>query len=183
MLRDATHNFVVGIPTWSRYDCLKQCLASILLGRLLPREICVVDNGGRFDEAVFRGTLDCRVRVVKPLYNLGIAGSWNLIHSLYAPQDVVYARDDVVFGPEALQSLMSCSGDFAPAIADQAWSCFLQRERVWLKVGEYDDGFWPAYFENNDYARRLALANIERSHAQPADTATFGEQGEWTGVS
>lgn len=178
-MTNTTANFVVGIPTLWRYDCLKQCLSSILLGSLLPREICVVDNGGHFDEAVFRGTRDCRVRVVKPGYNLGVAGSWNLLHSLYAPQDVVYANDDILFEPEALRRLVSCDGDFVPAMPGQAWSCFLQRERVWSTVGDYDDGFWPAYFEDNDYARRMALAGIERSHPQPR--AVVSHSGSATG--
>ena len=41
-------DFIVGIPTLSRYDLLHTCLESISRGDLLPREICIVDNGGRF---------------------------------------------------------------------------------------------------------------------------------------
>lgn len=156
-------DFIVGIPTLTRYDYLKACLSSILLGSLQPWEICVVDNGGHFDERIIQGTPQCRVRVVRPGYNLGVAGSWNLIHSLYAPEDIVFCNDDVMFGPRALEQLMAHDDAFVPANPHQAWSCFLQREVLWNAVGEYDDGFWPAYFEDNDYVRRMSLSGFAPS--------------------
>jgi hypothetical protein len=153
-------DFIVAIPTLSRYDLLQACLESILSGDLLPREICIVDNGGGFELTGHH--LDCPTRVVRPGRNLGVAGSWNLIHRLYAPADIIYCNDDVVVGRDVLRALVGSAALFgSPIDGRNSWSCFLQREPVWQAVGEYDDGFWPAYYEDNDYRRRMDLAGIE----------------------
>jgi hypothetical protein len=153
-------DFILAIPTLSRYDLLHACLESILRGDVLPREICIVDNGGRFEPD--HRHPDCPIRVIRPGRNLGVAGSWNLIHRLSAPADVIYCNDDIELGHDVLRALVESPAVFASAIADEnTWSCFLQREPVWGAVGDYDDGFWPAYFEDMDYRRRMRLAGIE----------------------
>lgn len=153
-------DFIVAIPTLTRYDLLRACLESIFSGDLLPRAICVVDNGGGFEPS--RQHPDCPIRVVRPGRNLGVAGSWNLAHRLHAPADIVYCNDDAELGRDTLRRLVESPALFASPMDERhTWSCFLQREPVWDAVGEYDDGFWPAYFEDNDYHRRMRLAGIE----------------------
>jgi hypothetical protein len=156
--------FIVAIPTLNHYDLLKDCFRSILASSDLPREICVLDNGGRFaadpglDEAI-----RCPIRVERPGRNLGVAGSWNQLHRLYAPLEVVYMNDDLMVAPDVLGRLVSSPHLLASPSPDPAswWSCFLQREAAWDAVGEYDDGFWPAGFADDDYRYRMRLAGLE----------------------
>ncbi len=153
-------DLIVAIPTLTRYDRLNLCLQSIFLGDTQPREICIVDNGGGFEPIPHRP--DCPVRLIKPGWNLGIAGSWNRIHELYAPADVVYCHDDIELGRDVLRALVACPDPFVSPVTDRRfrWSCFLQREPVWSAVGEYDDGFWPGFFADLDYQRRMRLAGL-----------------------
>jgi hypothetical protein len=161
-------DFIVGIPTLTRYDLLDLCLRSIFLGEARPSEVCIVDNGGGFEPTRHRPYGP--IRVIEPGRNLGVAGSWNLIHNLYAPADVVYCNDDIELGRGVLGAMLASSSPFASPMADirSFWSCFLQREPVWDAVGEYDDGFWPAYFEDNDYLRRMRLAGLEPARVEGA---------------
>ncbi len=36
--------------------------------------------------------------------------------------------------------------------------------QVWDEVGGFDEGFWPAYYEDNDYWRRFSLLGIPWEH-------------------
>jgi len=40
-------------------------------------------------------------------------------------------------------------------------SCIIRKKAVFDKVGYYDVGFYPAYFEDNDYARRCDLVGVK----------------------
>jgi hypothetical protein len=154
--------FVVVIPTLCRYDLLGECLRSVAASEVKPSEVCVVDNGGGFEPEP--GVAErCALRVVRPGRNLGVGASWNLGHRLYAPRDVVLVNDDLTFDPEVLGRLVGSPHGIASAVTEPRdwWSFFLQREAVWERVGEYDEGFWPGYYEDNDYYRRIRLAGIE----------------------
>lgn len=154
--------FVVAVPTLSCYDMLQVCLRSVLAGTARPREVCVLDNGGGYvpeDDLLASGV---PIRVERPETNLGVAGSWNRLHELYAPADVVYMNDDLVLAPDVLERVLESPYPFASAFpeGDSVWSCFLQRESVWERVGEYDTGFFPAYFEDDDYRYRMKLVGL-----------------------
>jgi len=59
------------------------------------------------------------------------------------------------------------------------FSCFMVTAETIEKVGMFDEGFYPAYFEDNDYHYRLKLAGGE--HAAIANTkAVFVHYGSRT---
>lgn len=157
--------FVVGIPTLNRYDLLAQCLDSVCASSILPHRVIVVDNGGGFT------TSDPRVEIIRPQCNLGVSASWNLIHQLAQPLAVVVINDDICLSPNLLQSLMECPAPMATAFG---WACFRQDHEVWEVVGPYDEQFWPAYFEDNDYAYRLKLAAVDRRELSGEGTSHIG---------
>jgi len=111
----------------------------------------VVDNGGGFAHP------DGRVRVVNPAENLGVARSWNLLHKLAGRLPLILSNDDIRFHPESCAAALACP---APFVALEGWACFLQRDACWRRIGEYDEAFWPAYFEDNDYHHRMRVAGL-----------------------
>lgn len=139
--------FFLGIPTLIRHDLCSLCIQSALRGTWQPHLVYVIDNGGGFTFP------DCRVRVISPPENLGVARSWNLLHKLTYPRPCVIANDDIEFSEDCLEGMLRSQGRFVAACG---WSCYLAREEIWTKVGEYDERFM-AYFEDNDYARRMML--------------------------
>jgi hypothetical protein len=66
------------------------------------------------------------------------------------PGDVADFGDALVIG----------SGAALGTSLSQALSCAAIGEAAIAKVGYFDQNFWPAYLEDNDYARRLGLAGL-----------------------
>jgi GT2 family glycosyltransferase len=58
-----------------------------------------------------------------------------------------------------------------PGPAEQPAGAFLMiRRDVWLKLGGFDEEFWPIWFEDVDFCRRAATAGLETQY-EPAASA------------
>ena len=141
--------FILGIPTLCRYDLLERLLAGVPQSTLLPREVCVIDNGRSFTPPA---SYPIPLTVVRPPHNLGVAASWNLLGRMYRPADLVMCNDDVAVHRDSFSRLLAADADLV--IGDN-FSFFLQREGAWRAIGEYDEEFWPAYWEDTDYTVRI----------------------------
>lgn len=94
---------------------------------------------------------------------------------------VIVANLDLIFHPLCIDNLVVCaernsdalvwspsrwsdSSSFARArlspreVPGADWSCFMVDHRLFERVGEFDEGFVPAYLEDEDMNRRLHLA-------------------------
>lgn len=103
---------------------------------------------------------------------------------------VVVANLDIVFHPLCLDNLLECSqtntdavvwsplawydnttfeyARLAPRISSGVtWSCFAVNRQLFEKVGEFDEGFIPAYGEDSDMSYRMRLKGLQgvRCHA------------------
>jgi len=151
------------VPTLTRHDLLTQMLKSIDY----PVGLLIIVNNN--PNANFEGTdsiPNCVAdyRVLNMPSNLGCAGSWNLGIKLqpFSPWWLV-ASDDVVFEPNALELFArECSPDRL-TISDEwpFYQFFGVGENVVQKVGLFDEGFFPANFEDDDYQRRCEVAGVE----------------------
>lgn len=162
---------ILGVPVLTRYDLLEKLLESTEAGVLKPTEYLIVDNGGKFAEIAddLPGVVAARARgariwLLEPGANLGVAASWNaILERVMGPVTIV--NDDVVLGPETLAILADAITRYDFVIADGGWNangwcCFAQSPRCVKTIGYYDESFYPAYFEDRDYERRLWRAGI-----------------------
>ena len=151
------------IPTLNRYDLLPGAIRALSSGTVCPDEIHVIDNGGVCP--------DMRsVRVTRPGCNLGVAASWNLgIRDAHARNAIpIVLNDDIAVAADAVANMLAHISNGAPLVCcnegppgvGQCWAMFSQTQEVTRRVGWYDEGFWPAYYEDCDYAQRLKRANI-----------------------
>jgi glycosyltransferase involved in cell wall biosynthesis len=154
--------FVVGIPTLSRYDLLDKCLGAIEVSTLQPSKIIVIDNGGNYS------TANPLVEVIKPGRNLGVAASWNLIHRMALSVPTIILNDDIVPSPELFERLLNDPREMTLACG---WAAFKQNPKVWETVGEYDESFFPAYYEDADYYRRICESGIAWNNIGPCGSA------------
>jgi GT2 family glycosyltransferase len=95
--------------------------------------------------------------------NLGVAGSWNLgIKSFPYAHRWFIVSNDVVFRPRALEKLATARRDEITLTADAPhWQAFVLGDEAVSDLGLFDEcGFYPAYFEDNDYMRRAAFAGV-----------------------
>ena len=62
----------------------------------------------------------------------------------------------------------SKSVDLSYSYGGMNHSCIIRKKSVFEKVGYYDVHFYPAYFEDNDYAKRCDLAHIKYGTVESA---------------
>lgn len=153
-----TREFVVGIPTLNRYDLLEKCLQHIFAGTSKPQTVYIVDNGRRLPQGTFADGMP--INVIVPQCNLGVSASWNVLLRLAGKLPMVLVNDDVFVSENTLEELMK--PDEMCIVTGLGWALFRQDPGVRLEVGDYDENFFPAYYEDNDFDRRRHLANVTR---------------------
>jgi hypothetical protein len=159
---------VLGVAILNRPDLLDQMLASI---DVPVEQIVVVDNGGVADNIGSPGLLrDIRIN---PGHNLGVAASWNLVFKStpLAPWWCIVGSD--VRFPEQGGTLQRLADEMNAAtgplfVAVGTYSCFAINAAALQLVGLFDENFIPAYYEDNDYSRRIELAGVPRINHAPA---------------
>ena len=147
------------VPVLNRYDLLQRMLDSV---DVPVDHLLIIDNGLGAD------TLELSERFAKVTHlrmpaNLGVAGSWNLgIKSFPYAHRWFIVSNDVVFQPGALEKLSQARRDEITLTADAPnWQAFALGDEAVTDLGLFDEcGFYPAYFEDNDYMRRAEFAGV-----------------------
>ncbi len=161
-------DWILGIPTLNRPDTLIKLIESVKSGSFQPHTIAIIDNSGGYvlqelAKQDFSG-VSSKIVVSVQDKNLGVAGSWNALLQFYKDYPVIISNDDLEFHTDSLE-LMTHYYDNTGLIcgastSGNAFSLFYLPYRVYEAVGPFDDAFYPAYFEDNDYAYRMKLMGI-----------------------
>jgi GT2 family glycosyltransferase len=175
---------VLGFATLKRFDLAERLMMSI---DYPVEHLIVLDNSGTQE------WMPPRVSMAKYQWNiqvpqgLGLVGAWNLIvkSSPSAPYWVL-VNDDAWFEPGALAKIAEKADPNALSFVDIVpdWSCIVLGERVVEKVGLYDERFYPLYFDDNDYERRIDKKGIEikridaKVHHENSSTLKSGYQSQ-----
>jgi GT2 family glycosyltransferase len=149
---------IIGIPTINRADLLNEALANYFED-FKNTEIVICDNGKQ--EIITR---ERNFVIYKPENNLGVSGSWNMIMD-YAEKvkgtHVLMLNDDIYLG-KSEEEINAIIRLWKPEFlcTELNWCSFILSVDAYLKVGKFDEKFFPAYFEDNDYFRRMLLAGV-----------------------
>lgn len=148
------------VPTLTRHDLLAQMLATVdfPVGHMV-----VVDNSGR---GIVGGSGPWERFTVLPMpVNLGVAASWNLAIKFGFRHDyVLICSDDMLWPEGALARFAELSAEDR-LVVSSSWphfQAFSVGAQVVSKVGLFDEGFYPAYFEDMDFLRRCEAAGIDK---------------------
>lgn len=146
------------VPTLTRHDLLARMLDSVddEVGHLI-----VIDNSGRGVELP-DGPWE-RWDVLPMPANLGVAASWNLAVKMgHRLPWVMICSDDVVWPEGALRQFADVSSEDKLVVSSTwpHWCAFTIGMGVVSKVGLFDEGYYPAYFEDKDYERRCKDAEV-----------------------
>ena len=150
------------VPVLNRYDLLDRMVSSIdyPIGHLL-----IIDNGAA--DVLEDMAIDVPACVQRTTYlpmpaNLGVAASWNLgIKSFPYADRWFIASNDVQFHPGALQTLSEARTDeITLSSMFPHWQAFALGYEAVKRVGLFDEGFFPAFCEDNDMARRAEHAGV-----------------------
>lgn len=184
--REQTMNKVrLVILTYNKHDLARKAVDSALAGSLKP-EIIIVDNSGRaeslphFKDIIYPFG---NVHLIPMVENLGTSKSWNWAMNYFEDSFVIFANDDVEFHHDTIDKIVR-RALYSPAgllhgsqQSGVPFNLFLLKGWAYDKVGEFDETFRPIYFEDDDFAYRLKLAEIDMEEV--AD-ATFGHVGSAT---
>ena len=155
----------LAIPVLKRYDLLHELLLSLKDSTVKPARIYIVNNGrdsGALDVAL-RGVIDTKIVVNTPRQPMGLAETWNWFIEQTSGERLI-TNDDITFAPRSLEAFQNTEGDLIEHVGINMCSCFLLRDSCVAKVGVFDESISPgyAYFEDCDYAERIAITGAMR---------------------
>jgi GT2 family glycosyltransferase len=145
------------VPVLNRYDLLQRMLDSVDV----PVDHLLVIDNGTGAELTFNDNFR-KVTVLDLPANQGVAGSWNLgIKSFPYAHRWFIVSNDVVFGSGALEQLSQARRDEITLTARfPHWHTFALGDEAVSQLGLFDESFFPAYFEDNDYTRRAEFVGV-----------------------
>lgn len=153
----------LGIPTINRADLLQEAL-TLYKDTWYGRNVYIVDNGQQQIN-----TTAYWQKIMKMPTNIGVAASWNLMcrqAEYKGYTHIALLNDDVVWRKRASEIedfIAENPADLYLGI-DCNWSVVILPLDTWANVGAFDEGFFPAYFEDNDYQYRMKLKGLNIVH-------------------
>lgn len=169
------------IPVLDSLEYTKMCIDS--LNKYTPKaEIIVVNNGSQPDTKQYLDSLK-HIRVIHWDENRGVSKAWNAGLKIATRDVLCVLNNDVTVNEMGLQRLVEAaiktgiSGDYGFCFTID-WTleygtlneeeadvlggyCLVFRRDVWNKVGEFDELFTPACWEDNDWCLRAKQAGCK----------------------
>jgi GT2 family glycosyltransferase len=151
--------FVIGIPTINQKELLVEAVNKYV--KDFPNtNIYIVDNGKQNIKFDFSN-----VYVFNQFVNIGVSDSWNLLanltfYGIHAAENALILNDDVYLGKKESDILSVIDEGFDFSVSHGTWCSFLLPKKTFELVGDFDNQFFPAYFEDNDYHTRMKLHNL-----------------------
>lgn len=168
--------FAIGIPTINRYDLLKPTIKKYLVN--FPNtKILIVDNGnqGLILKDFINEDINCNLEIIHCINPLSVAASWNTIGKSFAKsiQNYFILNDDVVvdFKEQDVINFINRFPWHHLYKSQQGFCSFILPRSTWNIIGQFDENFKGAYFEDNDYEMRIKLAKgniLAHSFLNPA---------------
>jgi len=155
------NKFAIGIPTLNRADLLIPSLESYI--KDFPSvDIYIVDNGGQIEILNWVSkSKNNHVHLHPQQENLGVAKSWNfLLNEIYKDNEyAMILNDDIYLGftKQYVEGLIEKYQSQVLLTNPIDWCVFVLPKSTYEANGKFDEQFYPAYCEDNDYVYRLKL--------------------------
>ena len=149
------------VPTLNGHKRLAKLIDSI---DYPVNDLIIIDNGhsqrAAFELAhIYDNPHVFQVHTVRLPSNLGVAASWNLGIKLTPRSEYWFVvNDDVEFPPGAMAQFAAeaeAHGGVCLSSDSSRWCAFTIGQKVVETVGLFDEAFYPAYYEDVDYTRRI----------------------------
>jgi GT2 family glycosyltransferase len=156
-----TQKFAIGIPTINQWAAYLKSTVAIYTINFPHTDIFIIDNG--------RQGIQCRDANVHVSINpvpKSVAASWNQLSRLIFQRGYEYAfilNDDVLIerNEMAIQRLLQLHSNKDFFVGEAGYNSFILPRATFHRIGPFDENFKGAYFEDNDYQRRLLLAQAQ----------------------
>lgn len=154
------NRFAIGIPTLNRADLLIPSLESYIKD-FDTIKIHILDNGNQKTIEDWVSTNQTNITLYTQTTNLGVAKSWNtLLDAIFKEHDyAMILNDDIYLGYDKkyIQNLLDKNLTQKLITNPIDWCVFLMPKSTYEENGKFDEQFYPAYCEDNDYVYRLKL--------------------------
>lgn len=151
---------VVGFAVLSRFDLAQRLLNSLDY----PIEhLVIVNNSGTKSWTPTKPDCVANLWHIEVPYGLGANGAWNLIIKSTPYADYwVLPNDDSWFEPGALAKIAAeiDLDSFNFVQVSPKWSCVIPTAKSVMKAGLWDEIFYPIYFDDDDYERRMTYYKV-----------------------
>lgn len=138
------------IPVLNRFDLLEKALVSI---DYPVDNILIIDNSNSYKND--------KVNVLNMPSNMGVAGSWNLGIKCYPHSPYwVFMGSDVEWLPNTLQKISVLSSPERFLITNYGFNAFSLGASFVKDVGLFDENYYPAYYEDEDYENRARYMGL-----------------------
>jgi len=164
----------IGIPTINRADLLQENLDDLEKNFPDMEELHIVDNGLQGEDGrqgfVFPPGLADKIFLESMPQNIGVAASWNrMLNRAFVQKSADYLlilNDDIVLGKtkQDIIDVIETRDETWFLTGTYFWSVILIHRNTFNQVGLFDETFFPAYYEDNDYARRILLSKPMEGH-------------------
>ena len=155
---------VLGFCTLARFDLADRLLNSI---DYPVGDLVIIDNSGKKEWQPQKPEIVERMWFIQVPNGLGLVGAWNLIVKAtpFAPYWLL-VNDDAWFEGGALKIIADNADPDALSFLDinTKWSCIVLGEKAVKDAGLYDERFYPLYFDDDDYERRIRQAGVSIEH-------------------
>ena len=155
-------NPLIVLPVIHNETAVK-CIDSLDL-RLQLSHLLIVDNSvGKFTKQWPMS--DELFHIERPEGNIGVGRAWNIgvKEVLINEFDfLIILSASVVFNDGMLGFIKELEniGDAKGLMTQEGWHCLAISRKVFEEVGIFDTNFYPGYYEDSDFIRRMELAGI-----------------------
>jgi GT2 family glycosyltransferase len=175
----------LGIACLNRGDHLMRCVLSVDY----PIEnLFLINNGKDLGVAETVAKILARTIPNEKLFedikieshnNLGCGPSWNRIIRT-SPGDWLICGNDIQFGAGGVKKIVEAHAlhQDASLICASGYNVFVLTEAGLSNAGLFDENFYPAYFEDCDHFRRIALSGAKAVNV-PGFECVHGEAPYW----
>lgn len=157
-------SFAIGIPTLNRgVDLLLPSLIKYATDDFPEISIHVVDNGKQ--NLSFVSDLVPCVHVYEQQHNLGVAASWNfLCKKIFQEHDYAVLLNDDIYLGYGTQTINNSIQKYPYSLIQSniSWSVIIISKYIYDYIGEFDETFYPAYYEDSDYLYRMKLKGLRQ---------------------
>ena len=155
-------SFAIGIPTLNRSDLLLPSLVKYVTEDFKDIEIHIIDNGKQ--DLSFLNILP-NVFLYEEDKNIGVAASWNkLCKIIYEKHDYALILNDDVYLGYGIDTINNVIEKYPYSLIQSfvSWSVIIISKYMYDHIGEFDEIFYPAYYEDSDYLYRMKLKGIRQ---------------------
>jgi GT2 family glycosyltransferase len=176
------------LPTYKSFDLAYESILAALRSSMPPDEILVADNTIDSSGIAYLQPLTSKFANISliPMKRNNLSFAWNTFFNLVQESDayVINANDDIQVDTYTIEKLVTAAIEKPNEImfagdgsSGNAFSLFLLTQRGYNLIGKFDEKFDPAYFEDNDYNRRMQLKGFKINFV---NGATYGHVGSST---